>query len=160
MILIAAADLNWGIGLKGKLLTSIPEDMKFFRETTTGNVVVMGRRTLESFPHGMPLKNRTNIVMTRRKDYDGKGAVTVHDAAELKNELEKYKDRKVYLIGGGSMYREFIADCDSALITRLYYEYEADTFMPNLEEQGFKVVYESDEMTYFSLVYRFVRYER
>ena len=67
MNIIVAVDKNWGIGYENKLLTSIPEDMKFFRETTTGKVVVMGRKTLESFPNGLPLKNRTNIVLTRSK---------------------------------------------------------------------------------------------
>ena len=64
MNLIVAVDKNWGIGYQNKLLNSIPEDMKYFRETTTGKVVVMGRKTLESFPNGLPLKNRTNIVIT------------------------------------------------------------------------------------------------
>ena len=71
MKLIAAVDANWAIGNKGQLLTSIPEDMKFFRAKTTGHVVVMGRKTLESFPNGKPLPNRTNIVLTRNKNYDG-----------------------------------------------------------------------------------------
>ena len=89
MNLIAAVDKNWGIGLKNKLLVSIPDDMKFFRQTTTGKVVVMGRKTLESFPGGKPLKNRVNIVMTRDKDYRADGAVVVHDLDELHEELKK-----------------------------------------------------------------------
>ena len=78
MKLIASADKNWGIGFKNKLLVSIPTDMKFFRQTTTGKIVVMGRKTLESFPNGLPLKNRTNIVLTGNKDYRVKDAVIVH----------------------------------------------------------------------------------
>ena len=64
MNLIVAADKNWGIGKDNKLLVSIPSDMKFFRQETMGKVVVMGRKTLESFPNGLPLKNRTNVVLT------------------------------------------------------------------------------------------------
>ena len=73
MNVIVAADQNWGIGKDNKLLVSIPADMKMFREETSGKVVVMGRKTLESFPNGLPLKNRTNIVITKNKDYDAKG---------------------------------------------------------------------------------------
>ena len=69
MNLIAAVDKNWAIGCKNKLLVSIPADMKFFRETTTGKVVVMGRKTLESFPNGQPLKKRVNIVLTHDKNF-------------------------------------------------------------------------------------------
>ena len=89
---ILSADRNWGIGCNNKLLVSIPSDMKFFRETTTGNVVVMGRKTLESFPNGAPLKNRTNIVLTGNRDYQVKDAVIVHSQDELLEELKNRKD--------------------------------------------------------------------
>ena len=87
MNLIAAVDENWAIGYQNKLLTSIPEDMKFFRETTTGKVVVMGRKTLESFPGKKPLKNRTNIILTKNPSYQVEGADIVHDLDELHKEL-------------------------------------------------------------------------
>ena len=86
---ILSADKNWGIGYQNRLLVSIPSDMKFFRTETTGKVVVMGRKTLESFPGGMPLKNRTNIVLTRDPGYDAKGALVVHSMEELLEELKK-----------------------------------------------------------------------
>ena len=75
MNMIAAVDSNWAIGNKNKLLISIPADMKMFRQETTGNVVVMGRKTLESFPNGRPLPNRTNIVLTKKLDYEVKDAI-------------------------------------------------------------------------------------
>ena len=75
MNLIVAVDENWAIGYNNELLVSIPDDMKFFRETTTGKVVIMGRKTLESFPGGRPLKNRVNIVITKKEDYEVDGAV-------------------------------------------------------------------------------------
>ncbi len=84
MKLIVAVDACWAIGKDNKLLVSIPEDMKFFRETTTGNTVVMGRKTLESFPGGRPLKNRTNIVLTGNTEYTPEGVTIVHDTDELK----------------------------------------------------------------------------
>ena len=87
MNLIAAVDKNWAIGRNNKLLVSIPDDMKFFRETTTGKIVVMGRKTLESFPGKKPLKNRVNIVLTSDHSYQVDGAVIVHDMDELHEEL-------------------------------------------------------------------------
>ena len=77
MNLIVAADSNWGIGKDNKLLVSIPADMEFFRTTTTGKVVIMGRKTLESFPGGLPLKNRVNIVITGNKNYKAKDDIHV-----------------------------------------------------------------------------------
>ena len=90
MNIIVAVDKNWAIGKENKLLVSIPADMKFFRSTTTGKVVVMGRKTLESFPNGLPLKNRTNIVLTKDKNYKVKDAIIVHSIEEV---LEKKKIR-------------------------------------------------------------------
>ena len=103
---IVAADNNWGIGYQNRLLVSIPSDMKFFRQKTTGNVVVMGRKTLESFPNGLPLKNRVNIVLTKNKNYQVKDAVIVHSIDEVLEELKKYDDDEIYVIGGGKVYEE------------------------------------------------------
>ena len=89
MNLIVAVDENWAIGYNNELLVSIPDDMKFFRETTTGKVVIMGRKTLESFPGGRPLKNRVNIVITKKEDYEVDGAVVVHSVEEAVNEASK-----------------------------------------------------------------------
>ena len=96
MNLIVNADKNWGIGKNNELLVHIPNDMKMFRQMTTGKVVVMGRKTLESFPNGMPLPKRTNIVLTHDKDYDAKGAIVVGSKEELLDELEEYKDEVTY----------------------------------------------------------------
>ena len=95
MNLIVAADKNWGIGKDNKLLVSIPSDMKFFRQETMGKVVVMGRKTLESFPNGLPLKNRTNVVLTSDKNYQVKDAVIVHSIDEVLEELKKYDDDEI-----------------------------------------------------------------
>ena len=89
MDMIVAVDENWRIGINGGMLTSIPEDMKFFRTMTKDSVVVMGRKTLESFPGGKPLKNRVNIVLTKNSAYNPEGVVTVWDFDRLFEELKK-----------------------------------------------------------------------
>lgn len=161
MNLIAAVDKNWAIGLKNKLLVRIPEDQRFFRETTTGKVVVMGRKTLESFPNGLPLKNRTNIVLTRDRSYDAKGAIVVHSLEELLKKLAEYPSQDVYIIGGESIYRQLLPYCNVAHITKIDYAYEADSWFPNLDELSeWQIVADSEEQTYFNLEYYFYRYER
>ena len=161
MNLIAAVDENWAIGKDNKLLVSIPSDMKFFRETTTGKVVVMGRKTLESFPNGLPLKNRTNIVLTRNRDYQVKDAIVVHSVPELLVKLDKYSSEDVYVIGGDSVYQELLPYCDVAHVTKINHVYAADSWFPNLDETGeWEITGESEEQTYFDLEYTFVRYEK
>lgn len=161
MNLIVAVDKNWAIGNDNKLLVSIPQDMKFFRETTMGKVVVMGRKTLESFPGGQPLKKRTNIVLTRDKNYQVKDAIVVNTVDELLQELKKYDDEEIYVIGGESIYRQMLPHCKVAHVTKINHAYEADTYFPNLDEKDEWVVTGvSDEQTYFNLEYEFVRYER
>lgn len=158
---ILSADKNWGIGYNNKLLVSIPSDMKFFRQTTTGKVVVMGRKTLESFPNGLPLKNRTNIVLTGNRDYQVKDAVLVHDYNELKEELKKYDPDDIYVIGGESIYRMLLPECDTVLVTRIDRAFQADTFFPNLDEMDeWVMTEESEEQTCFDLEFTFTKYER
>lgn len=161
MNIIVAVDKNWGIGCDNKLLVSIPADMKFFRETTTGGVVVMGRKTLESFPNGLPLKKRTNIVLTANRDYHVKDAVICHTVNEVLEELKKYDTEKVYVIGGESIYRQFLPYCSVAHVTKIDHAYHADAFFPDLDAmQEWQVTADSDEQTYFDLEYRFLKYER
>lgn len=161
MNLIVAVDKNWAIGLNNKLLVSIPSDMKFFRETTTGKVVLMGRKTLESFPNGLPLKNRVNIVLTRDKDYQVKDAIIVHSVEEALEVLKEYNTEDVYCIGGESIYKAFLPYCDLAHVTYIENEYEADTYFPNLDEdEDWYVAADSDEQTYFDLTYTFRMYKR
>ena len=119
MNLILSADNNWAIGKDNKLLVRIPADMKFFRETTTGKVVVMGRKTLESFPNGLPLKNRINIVLTKNLSYQVKDAIVVHSKEELDQELKKYNSDDIYVIGGGSVYEMLLKECDIAHVTKI-----------------------------------------
>ena len=161
MNLIVNVDSNWAIGYRGKLLVSIPEDMKFFRSETTGKVVVLGRKTLDTFPGGQPLKNRTNIILTRNPNYQVKGAIIFHSVEEVLEELKKYNSEDVYIIGGDSIYKEFLPYCDVAHVTRTDHVYDADAWFPNLEEDpAWVLTGESEEKTYFDLEFRFCRYER
>lgn len=161
MNLIVNADRNWGIGKNNELLVHIPNDMKMFRQTTTGKVVVMGRKTLESFPNGMPLPKRTNIVLTTDRNYQAKGAVIVHGKEELLEELKKYNDKDIYIIGGESIYRMMLPYCDTAHVTRTDYAYDADTYFPNLDElPEWEITAEGEEETYFDIEYRFVEYRK
>lgn len=165
MIAIACIDTKNGIGKNGKLLISIPEDMQFFVENTRDSVVVMGRKTLFSFKDRKPLKNRINIVFTNNdelkneyKDFDN--IFFIKSEAELDSLLEKYKDKKAFLIGGAKIYNDLIDKCDSCLITKLDKEFDADSFFPDLSEHGFIVESESENKTYEGINYKFIKYKR
>ena len=161
MNLIVAVDKNWAIGYNNDLLVSIPADKKFFRTETIGKAIIMGRKTLESFPNGLPLKNRTNIVLTHDKSYNVKDAILVHSMEELREELKKYPSEDIYVIGGETIYRQLLDDCDVAHITKIEYEFEADAFFPNLDEMPeWKITADSEEQTYFDLEYFFYKYEK
>lgn len=161
MKLIAAVDVNWGIGNKNKLLVSIPADMKQFREKTTGHVVVMGRKTLESFPASNPLKNRTNIVLTANKSYKAKDAIIVHTKEELMETLGNYDSDDIFVIGGGSIYNMLLPYCDTAYITKIDHAYQADTYFPNLDEMDdWSMTKVSEEQTCFDLEYVFAEYKK
>lgn len=160
MELIVAVDENWAIGNKGDLLVSIPEDHKFFRQTTMGHVVVLGRKTLAGFPNGMPLKGRDNIILSTNKDYKVKDGIVVHSKEELLEKLKDYKERTIFVIGGGTVYEMLLPYCKYAHVTKINYKYEADTYFPNLDKMdNWKIVADSDEHTYFDLEFYFYKYE-
>lgn len=161
MNLIVAVDKNWAIGLKNQLLVRIPADQRFFRTETTGKVVVMGRSTLESFPGGQPLKNRTNIVITRQNDYNMKDTMILHSIEEALEEVKKYSSNDVYVIGGESIYKQMLPYCDVAYVTKIDYAYEADTYFPDLDDMpDWELAEESEEQTYYDLEYTFRKYVR
>lgn len=158
---IVAADEHWGIGKDNKLLVSIPQDMKFFRNETTGKVIIMGRKTLESFPNARPLPNRKNIVLTRDMSYTVKDATVVHSVEEALAAVSEYPLDMVYCIGGDSIYSQFLEYCDTVFVTRIGFTYEADAFFPDLDKHpDWKLAGSSDEQTYFDLEYQFDRYEK
>ena len=161
MNLIVAVDKNWGIGSKNKLLVTIPSDMKFFRETTSGKVVVLGRKTLETFPNGLPLKNRTNIILSTDPNYQVKDAIVAHSIDELLTVLKEYDDEDIFIIGGDSIYKQMLPYCKVAHVTKIDHAYEADRYFPNLDQDPeWEITADSDEQYYFDLTYNFLKYER
>ena len=161
MNIIVAADSHWAIGNRNKLLVSIPNDRKHFREETTGKVVVFGRKTLETFPQGQPLQNRTNIILSTNRNFQVKGALTVHSVEELLKQLKQYRDEDIYVIGGSSVYRQLLPYCNVVHVTKIDHIYEADAFFPDLDKDPqWKLTEDSDEQTYFDLAYQFLKYER
>lgn len=161
MNLIVAVDNNWAIGLRGGLLVRIPNDHKNFRQKTVGRVVVLGRKTLETFPQGLPLSGRTNIILSTDTAYNVKDADIVHSKEELLEELKKYNDDEVYIIGGESVYKMMLPYCNTAYVTKIDHNYEADAFFPNLDiMEDWIIVDEGEEQTYFDIAYHFVKYER
>lgn len=161
MNIIVAVDENWAIGNQNDLLIRIPNDHKHFREETTGKVVVLGRKTLETFPQGLPLKNRTNIILSTNPNYQVKDALVMHSVDELLEELKKYPSEDVYIIGGSSLYQQMLPYCDTAHVTRIDHAYTADSYFPNLEaDSDWVKTAISDEQVYFDITYHFVKYEK
>lgn len=136
MNLMVAVDERWGIGKDGGLLTHLPEDMKYFRETTRGKTVVMGRKTLESFPGGKPLKNRVNLVLSRNREFSQEGILGCHSLEEAMEELKGCGEEDVFVIGGGLIYREFLPYCKKAYVTYIYHTFDSDTDFVDLDQDS------------------------
>lgn len=133
MELIVAVYDDWGIGKDGTQPIALSADRKFFRETTRGALVVVGRRTIEDFPGRKPLPGRVNAALTRQ-DIEIPGFIVCHSPAQVL-ELAKSHDR-AFVIGGGSIYRQMLPYCDRAYITRVHVTPESDTFFPNLDQDS------------------------
>ncbi len=161
MNMIVAVDENWAIGNRGDLLVRIPNDQKMFRMETTGKVIVLGRKTMDTFPQKQPLAKRTNIILSKHKEYTVKGALVVHSIEELLEELKKYPSEDVYVIGGDSVYKQLLPYCDVAHVTYIEETYAADSYFPNLDKDpNWVMTAESEEQTYFDITYYFRKYER
>jgi len=145
MDMIVAADRSLAIGKNGGMLYSIPEDMKYFRRMTAGKTVLMGRKTLESFPGGKPLKNRVNVVLSSDKSFAPEGVVAVHSVEELLDEAAKYPEDEVMLIGGSSLYNTLYDKCKRVYVTWVdAVDPEADSFIPDFHRlEGWKLESES-----------------
>lgn len=146
MKLIVAVDENWGIGKDGDMLQPISKDLKFFRQTTTGNVIVIGRKTLESFPNQKPLPNRVNVVLTNNREYPAEGIVLCHKIEKLAEVLQPYADKEIFVAGGGTIYKQLLPQCDTAYVTKIYHTYPADTVFPNLDADPEWVLAEKGEV--------------
>jgi len=153
---IVAVYSDWGIGCCGTQPVVVPEDRKHFREVTGTGTVIVGRKTLEDFPEGKPLKNRRNIVISTR-DIKIEGA----EIARSPSEAAKIAGYDAYVIGGGSIYNEMIEYCDRVFVTKIDAKPESDTFFPNLDEDPEWVCEEEgEEKIYNGLKYRFAVYRR
>lgn len=166
MKLIFATDSNFAIGLDGDMLFHISEDLKRFKAITEGNIVIMGRKTLESLPNSKPLPNRINVIVSSTGDYSHlENTYQVKDHKHLPELLEKINpDKKMeeFLIGGGALTATLIKRCDTALITMLHHSFEkADTWIPNLDvDSGWKLVCESEQHPHGDYYYTYREYRR
>ncbi|MBP3674742.1 MAG: dihydrofolate reductase [Oscillospiraceae bacterium] len=133
MDLIVAVYDDWGIGRDGTQPIAVSADRKFFRETTKGAMVIVGRKTLADFPGGNPLPKRVNVVLTRGQ-LEKEGVVVCHSPEEAMD-LAKTSE-KAMVIGGGSVYRQMLPYCDRAYITKVHVTPESDTYFPNLDEDA------------------------
>lgn len=170
---IVCVDKNWGIGYQGELLVHIPEDMRFFKEKTNGNTVIMGRKTYDSLPI-KPLPNRENIVITRMaykdeygryKDEDGVVYTELQRVKDVFNFMKKYLPHscnEVFVIGGESIYKELVPYCDTIYVTKVDYAFEnVDTYFPNLENiPEWEIESTSEIKEYNDFKYQFCTYQK
>ena len=160
MNLIVSADAAWGIGRDNQLLCWLRADMKYFKEQTTGHIVVMGRRTLESMPQRRPLPKRRNIVLSSQADYAVAGAEVAHSLTELAALLLPLPSEQIYIIGGASLYRIMLPFCRYASVTRLEATFAADRFFPYLDAAaGWRQFCVSGRREENGVGFRFVSYE-
>lgn len=158
---IVNVDKNWGIGIGNELLNPIPADMKFFRETTTGNVVVMGRKTFLSFPGPKALPKRVNIVITTDKEWSAPDVTVCHSLEELYNTLKNYDTDSVYVIGGSAVYEQLVPLCDTVYVTKVETSKPADKFFPNLDaDDTWKIESEGEEQEHNGEKFRFLTYKK
>lgn len=129
--IIAAMSDNRVLGKDNDLVWHLPDDMKHFKKTTSGHAVIMGRKTFESF--GKPLKNRENIIITRKKNYDTKGAEVVNSVDNALKLAGKMEDKEIFIIGGGEIYKQTIPYTDRIYLTIVHHEFDGDTFFPELD---------------------------
>ena len=157
MNLIVAVDRNWAIGKEGDQLIYIPEDLKRFKALTTGHPVILGRKTLATFPGGRPLKGRANLILSATPGYQVEGAAVYPNIASLLTEAPA----DAFVIGGESVYRALLPYCDTAYITKIDAEFPADRYFPDLDEDpAWTVTEESPSLEHEGVSFRYVTYSR
>lgn len=158
---IVNVDNNWAIGKGDSLLNHIPEDMKFFKEKTTGNVVIMGRATFVTFPGPRALPNRVNIVLTSDESWSAADVIVCHSVEELFAQLRRYDTNTVYVIGGSKVYEQLLPYCDTAYVTKVDSAKSADKFFPNLDEsEEWAAVRVGEEKEHNGVKFRFATYKK
>jgi len=155
--LVVNVTSDWAIGRENSLLVTLPGDMKNFRRLTTGRTVILGRKTLETFPGGRPLKNRRNIILSTRPDYAVEGAETAASIGALRDMLSV--EEPVSVIGGSSIYEQLLPYCSTAIVTKTELQIPADRYFPNLDEMPqWEIAEVSEPMEENGVTYRFVTY--
>ena len=157
MTVIVAADKNFAIGKDNGLLARLPEDMKFFKEKTIGNAVVMGSKTYMSFPK-RPLPERENLVITSQPEKypEVKTFTSIEDFLSYAEKSEK----EIYVCGGGMIYKELLPYCEKALVTKIDYIFEGDTFFPDIDKlPEWRLTEESEPVETNGYTIRFTTYE-
>jgi len=150
--IIAAMGQNNGIGKNNKLLWHIPGDLKHFKEITSGNIVVMGRKTYESI--GRPLPNRTNIIITKNNKFKAEDCLIKNSFNEVLEEAKSYKDKEIFIIGGGQIYKQALPHTDKLYLTIVDDEVQADTFFPDYSQ--FKNIISEKVFEEKGLKYKFI----
>lgn len=145
--IIVAVDLENGIGLGNQLLCHLPNDLKYFKQVTSGHCIIMGRKTFESI--GKPLPNRVNIIVSRNPDYKQQGCIVVGSLADAIDYAKQAKETELMITGGGTIYKEAIGLVDRVYLTRIRHTFDADTFFPRIDEHVFSLTsqqqFEADE---------------
>lgn len=150
---------NWGIGFENQLLVSISADLKRFRQLTTGKTVILGRKTLETFPGGRPLKNRRNLVLSTNPDLNIEGAEVVHSVEELLVACQPGEE--ICSIGGASVYELLLPHCHTVQLTKTFGDYPADRFFPNLDASPeWKIASASEIMEENGIKFQYIDYIR
>jgi len=160
MKLIVAVNSNWGIGKGNDLLYHLPSDMKFFRSATKDNIIVIGRKTLESFPNAKPLPYRTNVVLTRDKNYIAEDTIIFNNTEDVLEYTKNNSDRETYICGGEEIYKLFLPYCEEALVTKIEDDCDAEKFMPNLDkDENWELFEKSEPLTENGLSFCFCTYK-
>lgn len=160
---IVVVDENWSIGRQGGLLVHLPGDLKYFKERTYGKNLIIGRKTLESFPGAKPLPGRTHIVLTNNENYAPSDCIVCHSKEEIPALLKRegIEDEGVFVAGGETIYRQFLEDCSRFYVTKIYSSFPADRSFPNLDErQDLEITWSSPMQEEKGIRYRFFIYER
>ena len=154
MNFIVAVDEEWNIGKDGALLQPIPDDLKQFRAKTINRVIVLGRKTLFTFPNKKPLAGRTNIILTRQMNFTVEGATVCNSFSDLFKLLTNYRDNDIFVIGGGEIYNELIPYCKIGYVTKIHKKYPADTRIMNLDmKENWKIVKQEGPYHYKNDIY-------
>lgn len=159
MKLIVAVDAKWGIGYKNELLEKIPEDMKFFRKSTQGKVIIMGRETYYSLPNQSPLKNRIHIVLSRNEEFIDDRVIICRSIEEVLEKVKVYDKEDLFVVGGQAIYTQFLPYCNKAYITKIDKEHLADKYFPNLDENSdWELLEESEVKENEGIEFKFTTY--